>query len=87
MTTYLFTLSVEVDDADLPAGADGAPIGAEEAAAQVMMAGPLALVDVPEFLRHRIVVAAEARELHPHPEEVLRRVAELERRVAQLEGH
>ena len=86
MTTYLLTFSIELGDADLPAGVDGLVITAEEAAAQVMMLGPMTLADLPDYLRHRLVVAADARELHPHPADLQRRIVALEERVAGLEG-
>ena len=85
-TTYLLTFSIELDEADLPADVDGVVITAEEAAAQVTMLGPLTLADLPDYLRHRLVVAADARELHPHPADLQRRIAALEERVAGLEG-
>lgn len=86
MTTYVLTFSVELDDADLPTDVDGSTISAEDAAGQVMAFGPITLADLPDYLRHRIVVATDARELHPHPEELRRRIAALEERMAVLEG-
>jgi hypothetical protein len=86
MTTYVLTLSVELDDADLPTDTDGSTITAEEAASQVMELGPVTLADLPAYLRHRLVVAADARELHPHPQDLQRRIVALEERLAALEG-
>ena len=46
------------------------------------MLGPMTLADLPDYLRHRLVVAADARELHPHPADLQRRIVALEERVA-----
>jgi hypothetical protein len=86
MTTFVLTFSVELDQADLPTDVDGSTISAEEAAGQVMAFGPMTLADLPEYLRHRFVVAADARVLHPHPEDLHRRIVALEERMATLEG-
>lgn len=82
MSTYLFSLTVELDDAEIPAEPDGTRVSPEEAAARVMMMGPATLADLPEFLHHRMVVAAEARPLHPSIEDLQRRVAALEEKLA-----
>lgn len=86
MATFLITLTVELDDSEIPVDPDGTRPSADEAAARVLMMGPVSLVDVPEFLRHKMVVAAEARELHPSFEELHRRIESLEQRLAALEG-
>jgi hypothetical protein len=46
----------------------------------------MTVADLPEYLRHRYVVAADARVLHPHPEDLQRRIIALEERMATLEG-
>jgi hypothetical protein len=86
MTTYVITFSVELDDTEFPTDVDGAVMSAEDAAQQVMELGPMTLADLPDYLLHRFVVTTDARVLHPHPEDLQRRIIALEERVATLEG-